>query len=73
MSKLPILSGKELIKILQKHGFEIVGQKGSHVRLKKITTERIYITVVPLHETISPGTLLSILKQANLEKENLFD
>jgi predicted RNA binding protein YcfA (HicA-like mRNA interferase family) len=73
MSKLPILSGKELIKILQKHDFEIVGQKGSHVRLKKITEERIYITVVPLHDTISPGTLLSILKQVNLEKEDLLD
>jgi predicted RNA binding protein YcfA (HicA-like mRNA interferase family) len=73
MSKLPIISGKELIKILQKFDFEIVAQKGSHVRLKKITSDKIYITVVPLHDTISPGTLLSILKQTGLDKEDLSD
>jgi len=72
MSKLPVISGMELIKILQKHGFSIVGQKGSHVRLKKITIDAIYITVVPLHDVIAPGTLLSILKQSGLEKDDLF-
>lgn len=35
MAKLPVLSGKELIKILQKIGFEVVRQKGSHVSLRK--------------------------------------
>ena len=34
MVKLPILSGSELIKILRKNGFQLVGQKGSHVRLR---------------------------------------
>lgn len=34
MSKLPLLSGKELIKILQRIGFEVVRQKGSHVFLR---------------------------------------
>jgi predicted RNA binding protein YcfA (HicA-like mRNA interferase family) len=71
MTKLIVISGKELIKILQKNGFDIVGKKGSHIRLKKITTERIYITVVPLHNSIAPGTLLSILKQTGLEKDDL--
>ncbi len=73
MSKFPILSGKELIKILEKKNFKVVGKKGSHVRLKKITKDRIYITVVPLHQRISPGTLLAILKQTNLSKDELFD
>lgn len=71
MKKLPVLSGKELIKILEKHEFVIVSQKGSHVRLKKITLDKIYITVVPLHDFISPGTLLYILKQSGLQKEDL--
>jgi len=34
MPKLPILSGKEVIKKLEKHGYTIVRHKGSHVRLK---------------------------------------
>ncbi len=73
MNKLPIISGKELIKILEKNGFKIVGQKGSHLRLKKITDVKIYITVVPLHKEIAPGTLSAILKQTNLSKDDLFN
>ncbi|MCK9292470.1 MAG: type II toxin-antitoxin system HicA family toxin [archaeon] len=73
MSKLSVISGKELIKILEKNNFKIVGQKGSHIRLKKIVNNEIYITVVPLHKEIAPGTLLSILKQSKLSKEDLFD
>ena len=72
MSKLIILSGKELIKILEHHGFKIVSQKGSHVRLKK-KNSKTYIVIVPLHKTIAKGTLLSILKQANLNKDDLFE
>ncbi len=42
MNKLPVISGKELIKILEQNGFKIVGQKGSHIWLKKITSGDIY-------------------------------
>lgn len=43
MSKLPVLSGEELIKALLKAGFTIVRKKGSHVSLQN----GIYKTVVP--------------------------
>lgn len=33
MEKLPILSGKEIIKVLQKIGYHRVRQRGSHIRL----------------------------------------
>lgn len=48
MAKLPILSGRELIQILQTHGFEVVRQKGSHVSLRKIADDKVWKTVVPL-------------------------
>lgn len=70
--KLPIISGKELIKILAKHGFIIVGQKGSHVRLKKYLPDKVIVTVIPLHKQIDPGTLLAILRQCDITKEELF-
>ncbi len=35
MSKIPSISGKDLVKALQKEGFEIVRQKGSHVSMKR--------------------------------------
>ncbi len=58
MTKLPVLSGKELINALKNGGFQIVRQKGSHVSLQKET----YKTVVPLHDELAKGTLLGILK-----------
>jgi len=69
--KLPIISGKQLIKFLSKQGFEIVGRKGSHVRLKKKTGTKTLVTVVPLHKKLDSGTLLAILRQCNLQRNEL--
>ena len=69
MQKLPRLSGKEVIKILSKIGFDPVRQKGSHVILKKKVEERVIATVVPLHKEIDRGTLLEIIRQAHIKKE----
>jgi predicted RNA binding protein YcfA (HicA-like mRNA interferase family) len=65
MSKLPVLSGEEVIKKLTKHGYQVVRQKGSHVRLRHINSRFKPITV-PLHKTIKPGLLHQIIKDANL-------
>ncbi|MGQ9837692.1 MAG: type II toxin-antitoxin system HicA family toxin [Cyanobacteriota bacterium] len=67
MAKLPVLSGKELIRALEKAGFQVVRQKGSHVSLQK----GAYKTVVPLHDELAKGTLLGILKQCGLTREDL--
>ncbi|MBI5970688.1 MAG: type II toxin-antitoxin system HicA family toxin [Deltaproteobacteria bacterium] len=67
MSKLPVLSGEGLIKVLQKAGFRVVRQKGSHVSLQKDS----FKTVVPLHSELAKGTLLGILKQCGMSKEDL--
>ena len=67
MVKLPVLSGEELIKALKKAGFQVVRSRGSHVSLHKGE----YKTIVPLHYEISKGTLLGILKQCGLSKEDL--
>ncbi len=69
MVKLPVLSGKELIKVLQQEGFVIVRQKGSHVSLNKDE----FRTVVPLHTDLSKGTLIGILKQCGIKKEKLVE
>jgi len=69
MAKLPRLSGKEVIKILSKAGFIAVRQKGSHVILVKKTAEGKKSTVVPLHNEIDKGTLLEIIRQAGLKKD----
>lgn len=67
MGKLPVLSGKELIKILKKLRFVEVRQKGSHVSLRKGE----YKTVVPLHNELAKGTLLAVLRQCGLTKDDV--
>ena len=69
MQKLPRLSGKDVIKVLSKAGFLAVRQKGSHVILKKQTVEGTKTTVVPLHKEVDRGTLLEIIRQTGLKKE----
>jgi predicted RNA binding protein YcfA (HicA-like mRNA interferase family) len=69
MTKLPRLSGHELIKILSKSGFHKIRQKGSHVMLVKELKSGKIGCLVPLHDEIESGTLLGILKQAKISKE----
>jgi predicted RNA binding protein YcfA (HicA-like mRNA interferase family) len=72
MPKLPVISGKELLTALKKAGFVEVRQKGSHISLQKITLEKTYRTVVPIHPEISKGTLIDILHQTGLNRDDLF-
>ena len=69
MTRLPRLSGEEIIKTLEGMGFEQVRQKGSHVILKKVTMEGTIGCVVPFHKEVALGTLRSILRQASLTSE----
>lgn len=71
MAKLPVISGKDLLKFLASQGFEAVRQKGDHVRVKKRLPDRVIVSVVPLHKRLDPGTLLGILRQTELSREEL--
>jgi len=68
MPKLPVISGKKAIKKLEKVGYQIIRQKGSHVRLRCSDKTRKLITV-PLHHTLKSGLLHEIIKDANLTVE----
>jgi predicted RNA binding protein YcfA (HicA-like mRNA interferase family) len=59
-----------VIKALAKIGFEVTGKKGSHVKLKKKLDEKVFIVIVPDHPELALGTLKSILRQANITKED---
>ncbi|MBU4300878.1 MAG: type II toxin-antitoxin system HicA family toxin [Nanoarchaeota archaeon] len=73
MSKTPVLSGLEVVKALRNAGFEIVGRKGSHVRMKRKSENKSSIALVPQHKELAIGTLKSILKQANMNIEELME
>ncbi len=72
MPKLPVISGKELVVALKRAGFVEVRKKGSHVSMQKITPVMTFKTVVPLHKELAKGTLLDILHQTGLSKDDLF-
>lgn len=63
MPRLPLLSGKQIIEILQRVGYVVVRQRGSHIRLacrgKKLIT-------IPDHATVGRGLLRKILSDAEL-------
>lgn len=65
MSKLPVLSGKELCKILKKIGYKIDRQTGSHMILRNINPPHRRLTV-PNHKEIAKGTLRKIIRESGL-------
>ncbi|MCD6222169.1 MAG: type II toxin-antitoxin system HicA family toxin [Thermoplasmata archaeon] len=71
--KLPVLSGSEVIKTLIKAGFKVARRKGSHVILVKFIDGRKIGVVVPDHKEIDKGTLLEIIRQARLKKEEFLE
>ena len=71
--KLPILSAHKIIKILEKEGFQVLRQKGSHISLYKKTKKKTLLVVVPNKKEIKIGTLIGILKQSNLTREEFLD
>ena len=72
MSKLPIISGRDLIKSFAKIGYEIDHQTGSHVILRHKMPPHRRLTV-PNHREIAKGTLRAIIRQAGLSREDFFE
>lgn len=68
--KLPILSGRDVIKALSKQGFKVARQKGSHIILIKESKDGKKGVVVPNHKEIDKGTLLEIIRQSGMTKED---
>jgi predicted RNA binding protein YcfA (HicA-like mRNA interferase family) len=53
---LPVVKGKELIKVLSKPGDRIARQRGSHVHLRCTTPAGDHTLTIPLYDEIAPGT-----------------
>lgn len=64
--KLPILSGRQVIKALGKVGYTVHDQKGSHIHLRHPIKKPL---TVPNHTEIARGTLRIIIKDADLTVE----
>jgi predicted RNA binding protein YcfA (HicA-like mRNA interferase family) len=69
MPRLPRVSGAEVIRALERLGFNQVRQRGSHVVLKRTDAKGAVGCVVPMHAELATGTLRGILKQATVSVE----
>ena len=70
MSKVPSLSYRKIIAALERDGWIMVRQRGSHIRLeKKLASETLKITV-PAHRPVKRSTLAKILKQAKINLDD---
>jgi predicted RNA binding protein YcfA (HicA-like mRNA interferase family) len=69
MPKPLVLSARDVLKALQRAGFERVAQRGSHVRLKGVWAGQTRVVIVPNHPEIAAGTLLSIIRQAGMSRD----
>lgn len=66
--KLPLLSWREVVKVLVKAGFRVIRQKGSYLILAK----NEYVVPIPKHREIKRGLLTEIIAEAGLTREEFF-
>ncbi len=64
---MPPLSGQEVVKALERLGFLLVSQRGSHAKLRR----GVATCIVPLHRELKRGTLAGLLRQADVAIEDL--
>jgi predicted RNA binding protein YcfA (HicA-like mRNA interferase family) len=69
MPSLPHVSGAEIVRTLERLGFVVARQRGSHIVLRRGTAG----CVVPNHREVKVGTLAGVLKQAGLTVEEFIN
>ena len=68
MGRLRVLSGQEVCRILERHGFIEVRRRGSHVVMQRRDTSGTMTVPVPDHTELKTGTLLSIIRQSGVRR-----
>lgn len=63
MPKLRVLAGKDVVRILQTFGFDVERQRGSHVKLRRMSDGAKQTLTIPLHAELDKGTLRAIYTQ----------
>lgn len=61
--KYPVCSGPDLVKALKQIGYELVHQRGSHIKMRKFYGAEKHNIIIPNHKEIDRGTLKSILRK----------
>jgi len=66
MPKLKRMSGRQIVAIFENFGFEVVSQRGSHAKLRRVLKSGTKETLtIPIHDELDRGTLRAIVRQAS--------
>ena len=65
MPRFKRLSSSEVIKILEKFGFQIHSQRGSHIKMRRVAKTGKETLTIPNHKQLDTGTCRAILRQAS--------
>ena len=68
MARLRLLSGREVCRVLESHGFTEVRRRGSHIVMQRMHEGRTTTVPVPDHRELRTGTLMSIIRQSGLRR-----
>jgi predicted RNA binding protein YcfA (HicA-like mRNA interferase family) len=71
--KLPVVSGRQAIRVLERVGYEVVRQRGSHIRLRDESDPEHLPVTVPDHKNLKPGLLRKIVRDTNLTVDEFVD
>ncbi|MEH2319296.1 type II toxin-antitoxin system HicA family toxin [Nostoc sp.] len=63
----------EIITALERDGWTVIRQRGSHIRLQKQMPDEVLKLTVPAHRPVKRTTLAKILKQARINLEKFLD
>jgi len=66
--KVPVISGREMVKILHRKGWVFIGQRGSHVKMMH-PVSRMHL-VIPLHDPLKPGIIHQCIVEAGLTEDD---
>ncbi|MBI1812611.1 type II toxin-antitoxin system HicA family toxin [Candidatus Peregrinibacteria bacterium] len=64
-----LYSSRYIQKVLERHGFSVVSQKGSHIKFRKVCEETLTVILPANRKEIPHGTFRSILRQSRLSVE----
>ncbi len=67
--KLPIVSGRQAVRVFERIGYVVVRQRGSHIRLRDESNPNHLPLTVPDHAFLKPGLLHQLLRDADLTVE----
>lgn len=69
MPKVPVVSGSDVVQALERLGFMVIRQRGSHIMMRRGSAG----CVVPNHRELKTGTLVGLLKQANVSLQEFIE